>query len=83
MLENRNKQHSLLNLTPLQKSVLQQLKHNDNIVIKHTDKNPGPAVMDTSDYIQQVLQEHKITNNCHKTKPLTEWKVSRQHLKML
>jgi hypothetical protein len=62
-LTNASKQRSLLNLTPLQKSVLKQLKTNDNIIIKPTDKNLGPATMDTTDYIQQILQEHLLTKD--------------------
>jgi hypothetical protein len=62
-LENINKKRNLLNLTPLQKSALQQLKNNDNIIIKHTDKNLGPAVMDANDYVQQILQEHLLTKD--------------------
>jgi len=62
-LLSKNKKRSLLNLTPLQKSVLQQLRCNDKIVIKPTDKNLGPAVMDKNDYIQQVLKEHLLTKD--------------------
>jgi hypothetical protein len=62
-LINKYKQHSLLNLTPLQKSVLKQLKANGDIIIKPTDKNLGPAIMDKSDYIQQILQEHLLTKD--------------------
>jgi hypothetical protein len=43
--------------------VLKQLKANDGIIIKPTDKNLGPAAMDTSDYIQQILQEHLLTKD--------------------
>jgi len=39
------------------------LKNNDNIIIKHTDKNLGPAVMDPNNYIQQILQEHLLTKD--------------------
>ncbi len=62
-LINKYKQHSLLNLTPLQKSVLKQLKANGDIIIKPTDKNLGPATMDKSDYIQKILQEHLLTKD--------------------
>jgi hypothetical protein len=62
-LLSKNKKRSLLNLTPLQKSVLQQLRRNDKIVIKSTDKNLGPAVMDKNDYIQHVLKEHLLTKD--------------------
>ena len=31
--------------------------------IKPTDKNLGPAVMDTSEYVNQVLTEHLLTKH--------------------
>jgi hypothetical protein len=60
-LVNKHKQRNLLNLTPLQKKVMDHLKQNHNIIIKPTDKNLGPAIMDTEDYIHQVLQEHRFS----------------------
>jgi hypothetical protein len=42
---------------------MRQLKANNAIIIKPTDKNLGPAVMDTSEYMQQVLKEHLLTDN--------------------
>jgi hypothetical protein len=62
-LATKNRQRNLLNLTPLQKSTLQQLKANDKIIIKPTDKNLGPAVMDTNLYVQQILREHLLTQD--------------------
>jgi hypothetical protein len=58
----RHKHCQISNLNPLQLSALRQLRQNKNVTIKPTDKNLGPAAMDTSDYIQQVLQEHLLTN---------------------
>jgi hypothetical protein len=58
----RHKHCQLSNLNPLQLSALCQLRRNKNVTIKLTDKNLGPAAMDTSEYIQQVLQEHLLTN---------------------
>jgi hypothetical protein len=42
----------LSNLNPLKRSALQQLRWNKNIIIKTTDKNLGPAAMDTMEYIR-------------------------------
>jgi len=42
---------------------LDHLKQNHNILIKPTDKNLGPAIMDTEDYIHQVLQDHLLTKD--------------------
>jgi len=59
----KNWQKPLLNLTPLQLSALKQLKSNNKIIIKRTDKNLGPAIMDTEAYIKQVLHEHLTTKH--------------------
>jgi hypothetical protein len=53
---------NLSNLTPIQHKVLKELKSNKNIIVKPTDKNLGPATMDTEGYISQILQEHLLTN---------------------
>jgi hypothetical protein len=58
-----NRKINLNNLTPIQQKILKELKSNKNIIIKPTDKNLGPAAMDTETYIQQVLQKHLLTNN--------------------
>jgi hypothetical protein len=50
------------NLNPFQQKILLQLRKNHNIIIKPTDKNLGPAAMDTTEYIKQALQEHLLTN---------------------
>ena len=60
-LTQKFKCNKLTNLTPLQSKALITLKHNKNITIKPTDKNLGPAVLDTKQYIGQVLQEHLLT----------------------
>jgi hypothetical protein len=39
------------------------LKNNKDIIIKPTDKNLGPAVMDTSEYVHQILTEHLLTSD--------------------
>jgi hypothetical protein len=46
-LLDKYKQRSLLNLTPLQRKTMKQLRQNHNIIIKPTDKNLGPAVLDS------------------------------------
>jgi hypothetical protein len=60
-LTQKFKRNKLTNLTPLQSKALITLKHNKNITIKPTDKNLGPAVLDTKQYIGQILQEHLLT----------------------
>jgi len=61
-LLNKTKNMNLTNLTTQQKNVFRQLSHNQEIIIKPTDKNLGPAVMDIKTYVSQVLQEHLLTN---------------------
>ena len=39
---------------------MKQLKANKNVNVKPTDKNLGPAIMDTKLYIEQVLNEHLL-----------------------
>jgi hypothetical protein len=61
--EIKNQNSTLLNLTPLQKSALIKLRKNSSIIIKPTDKNLGPAIMDAETYTKQILQDHLLTNN--------------------
>ena len=53
----------LKNLTASQQQTLLQLKSNKHYTIKPTDKNLGPATLDTSSYIKQVLEEHLLTKD--------------------
>jgi hypothetical protein len=43
------------NLTPIQFKALLALRNNINLIIKPTDKNLGPALMDLDSYVKQVL----------------------------
>jgi hypothetical protein len=51
------------NLTPIQSKALHSLKQNKQLVIKPTDKNLGPAIMDLDAYILQTLREHLLTED--------------------
>jgi hypothetical protein len=51
------------NLTPIQSEALRSLRSNNRLIIKPTDKNLGPALMDLETYVRQVLQEHLLTND--------------------
>jgi hypothetical protein len=61
-IEKNNKIHSS-NLKPIQMKALCSLQQNKNLIIKPTDKNLAPALMDLETYIKQVLQEHLLTND--------------------
>jgi len=51
------------NLTTPQLQALSQLKNNKNLIVKPTDKNLGPAILDTLSYVKQVLREHLLTTD--------------------
>jgi molecular chaperone DnaK (HSP70) len=46
------------------------LKQNKNVIIKPTEKNLGPAVIDTADYVSQKLKEHLLSNNYRQLTPV-------------
>jgi hypothetical protein len=51
------------NLTPIQLKALHSLQKNNHLIVKPTDKNLGPALMELKTYIKQVLQEHLLTKD--------------------
>jgi hypothetical protein len=54
---------SLQNLTYSQSKRLRTVKESNHLIIKPTDKNLGPAIMDTDTYIKQVHKEHLLTSD--------------------
>jgi hypothetical protein len=62
-LMSKYKRRNLSNLTSPQCQTLQVLKNNKHLVIKPTDKNLGPAIMDSASYVQQILKEHLLTKD--------------------
>ena len=50
------------NLTPTQQHVLNSLKNNPDYIIRPTDKNLGPAIMNRSIYKERVLTEHLLSD---------------------
>lgn len=52
-----------MNLTPLQSKALKLLKQNTQVVIKSTNKNLGPAIMDKDFYINKILNDHLLTKD--------------------
>jgi len=60
---------NLRNLTLPQLKTMQQLKMNKSFIIKPTDKNLGPAILDTETYVAKILSEHLLTKDY---KQLTE-----------
>jgi hypothetical protein len=59
----KNQKTNPRNLNPLQINTLHTLCDNKDLIIKPTDKNLGPAIMDTKHYIRKVLQEHLLTKD--------------------
>ncbi len=47
------------NLTYPQSVTLRRLKLDGNLTIKNTDKNLSPAIMETEDYVTQVLKDQR------------------------
>jgi len=60
---------NLRNLTMQQSLTLRQLKQHNSFTIKPTDKNLGPAILDTQTYIRQILQEHLLTKDYQRLSP--------------
>ncbi len=60
---------NLRNLTMQQSLTLRQLKQHNSFTIKPTDKNLGPAILDTQTYIKQILQEHLLTKDYQRLSP--------------
>jgi hypothetical protein len=42
---------------------LKILRQKKDLIIKPTDKNLGPALMDLDSYVKQVLEEHLLTKD--------------------
>ncbi len=71
------------NLTRHEQRLLKNLRDNKDVIILPTDKNLGPAAMDTADYVQQVLQEHLLTTNyeiIHETTALRRMTLAAQDM---
>jgi arsenate reductase-like glutaredoxin family protein len=62
-LTRKYKNTNLSNLTSIQAQALQAIKNNKELIIKPSDKNLGPTLMDLETYILQVLQEHLLTKD--------------------
>jgi hypothetical protein len=62
-LESKLKRINLRNLSTPLMATLRSLKNNENFIIKPSDKNLGPAIMDKSTYIKQVLKGHLLTQS--------------------
>jgi len=63
-LRKKLKGKNLSNLTKLQSKTVYTLKNDKDIIIKPTDKNLGPAVLDLDAYVRQILHEHLLKNDC-------------------
>ena len=60
---SKNKKVNFKNLSLPQQQTLKSLKNNANFTIKPTDKNLGPAILDTSSYVKQILKDHLLTKD--------------------
>jgi hypothetical protein len=69
-LTKRTQKRNLRNLSFMQLKTLKLLKDNTNLIIKPTDKNLGPAVMDASTYIRKILTNHLLTTDYRQLSPI-------------
>mmetsp|Transcript_15767 Transcript_15767/g.22424 ORF Transcript_15767/g.22424 Transcript_15767/m.22424 type:complete len:255 (+) Transcript_15767:1114-1878(+) len=60
------KRKSPSNLLPIQQKVLSHLASSTTHVVLQCDKNLGSALLDTSTYIQRVLQDHLLNSTAYK-----------------
>jgi hypothetical protein len=63
LLTSKHRNRSLRNLMQPQISTLRALRNNNNLIIKPSDKNLGPVVMNTEHYITEVLSKHLLTKD--------------------
>jgi hypothetical protein len=86
LLQKKYKNKNISNLTPLQFKALKKLKQNTNLIIKPTDKNLGPAVMDRAFYINKILNDHLLTKDYVKlsrNEALSKLQLLKETLKIL
>jgi hypothetical protein len=69
-LTKKTQKRNLRNLSFMQLKTLKLLKDNKNLIIKPTDKNLGPAVMDTSTYVRKILIDHLLTTDYRQLSPI-------------
>jgi hypothetical protein len=79
-LVSKYKNINLRNLMKPQSLTLTALKENKLFVIKPTDKNLGPAIMDTEQYAIQVLTEQLLTSD-YKQLSKEEAKIKMDNIK--
>jgi hypothetical protein len=63
ILSTKYRKTNLSNLTSLQAQALNVIKKDKRLIIKPSDKNLGPTLMDLESYILQVLKEHLLTKD--------------------
>ncbi len=68
-VKERNKNINHFNLTKPQLQTLWSLKNNKEFVVKPSDKNLGPVIMNTEDYIKMALIQHLLTTNYQQLPP--------------
>ena len=64
------------NLSKLQHNCLQNIKYDHIFIICLSDKNLGPAIMNTLDYINLVLKEYLLTKTYRQLSPTEAKKIN-------
>jgi hypothetical protein len=75
-VKEKNKNINHFNLTKPQLQTLRSLKNNNEFTIKPSDKNLGPVIMNTDDYVKMVLTQHLLTTDYQQLPP----EVAKNHL---
>jgi len=75
-VKEKNKKINHFYLTKPQLQTLQTLKNNKEFTIKPSDKNLGPVIMNTDDYVKMVLTQHLLTTDYQQLTP----EVAKSHL---
>ena len=63
MVAKRNDRNYRPNLLRTERTLIQTLRKNENIIILNSDKNLGPVIMDYSDYVTACLREHLLNES--------------------
>ena len=61
LIEGCQQRHFRANLTGHERSLLLNLREDPKLLCVVTDKNLGPAIIDTKTYIDRCLQEHLLS----------------------
>ena len=62
----REKRQQSTNLLPFQRRALSTLAQQTDVLVVNCDKNLGPAIIDTSTYINRAFSNHLLCTDTYK-----------------